>query len=102
MAAEKKVLRKLTSDELKKLLSLVDKPDSDFDDSEEVMGWVNYDTREDVLTVTYESEETGQTWHADFELKLLYSALEDSDAGEYERTDAGDMIVDYEDPEEKA
>lgn len=66
-------IRDLTPDELKKLLSLVDKPDSDFDDNEEVMGWVNYDTREDVLTITYESDETGEVWHADFELKLIYS-----------------------------
>ena len=73
--SEKKVVRELTKDELAKLLSLVDKPDSDFDDNEEVMGWVNYDAREGILTVTYESEETGETHEANWELKLLDSGL---------------------------
>lgn len=73
--SEGKILRRLTPDELAKLLSFVDKPDSDFDDNEEVMGWVNYDTREEVLTITYESEETGEVWHADFELKPIYNEV---------------------------
>lgn len=77
--SEKKILRKLTPDELSILLSLVDKPDSDFDDNGDVMGWVNYDAREDILTVTYEREGTGETWHADFELKPIYGVVEVDD-----------------------
>lgn len=80
MSTERKVVRKLTPDELKVLLGLVNKDDSDFDDNEEVMGWVNYDTREDVLTIIYESEDhlgLGKTMHADFELNPLYAVLEE-------------------------
>lgn len=73
--SDKKIARELTEDELQNLLSLVDKPDSDFDDNEEVMGWVNFDAREGILTVTYQNTE-GETRIANWQLTLLDSGLE--------------------------
>lgn len=51
----------LAQDDKKFLLNQLIKDDSDFDDNDEVMGWVNYDTRETddfgrpVVKVTFES-----------------------------------------------
>lgn len=79
--SEKTKLRELSYPEREKLLSLVDKPDSDFDDNEEVMGWVNYSIDKNklglqILTVTFESSETGETHTGRWVLRPIDSKLE--------------------------
>lgn len=74
MSKQWKKIRDLTGEEALNLLALVDQPDSDFNDNEEVMGWVNFDTREGILTVRYENDEH-QIREANWRLTLLDGEL---------------------------
>lgn len=61
--SERKAVRGLTEDELEWMCARVDKSDSDFDDNEEVEGWVNYSIQQQadgelpILTVTFQDSE---------------------------------------------
>lgn len=61
--SEKKAVRGLTEEELAWMCDRVDKSDSDFDDNEEVEGWVNYRIQQQegdelpILTITFQDSE---------------------------------------------